>query len=331
MNSKQILDEKEVVEIISSFLKKKPLDILLGIGDDCAIVQTSQPLAITTDLFVENTHFNLGYMTYKEVGYRVMAANLSDLAAMGATPWCAFLSLGIAQPTREALCQLLQGMLESDWGYDIFLAGGDTVKSANLTINLCLLGKINAPLKRSLATPGQLICVTGDLGSSAAGLFLLQKNDKQLIEKYAPLVQAHKKPVPRLKIGQILAAAALRGAVMDISDGLATDLARLCEASQVGAVVEKKLLPIARPVFELAGVYQQDPYTWALQGGEDFELLFTCPSEQFTKLEEKIKTLTDQQIKCIGRIENHAQVLLLDEKNEGQSIAYKGFDHFRQS
>jgi thiamine-monophosphate kinase len=302
------------------------LGLQLGFGDDCALLQSPYPLAVTTDMLVEGVHFSPDYMTFEEIGFRAMAANLSDLAAMGANPAFALLSLGVPACNGAQIEQLLHGMLSLAAEHGLALVGGDTVKAPLLTINLCLIGRIeHTPLKRSLAKVGHSIWLTGPLGVSGAGLYCLRNRMPQE-GAWQSLIAAHKKPVPRVEAGLVLARSGAAGGVMDISDGLATDLARMCQAARVGATVEAEALPLSATLLELARITCQDPLQWALQGGEDFELLFTCVPAVENQLAAQLRKTGLNPVK-IGRI-NAAPGVFLQKQNQCHKIDFQGFDHF---
>jgi thiamine-monophosphate kinase len=323
------LTEEDIISLITGMLagQEASPDLLLGPGDDCALFQAEGPLAATTDMLVENIHFSTRYMNFWEIGYRAMAANLSDLAAMGARPRYGLLSLGLAEPPQAGQVKdLLKGMLDLAARHGLLLIGGDTVKAPVLTINLCLLGENPSPLLRSRAEAGDSILVTGPLGLSAAGLACLRQGLRDPV--FSSLISAHKLPSPRLAAGQALAASGLAGAVMDISDGLATDLGRLSRSSRVKAVVEAPLLTLGRELRQAAERLNQDPLLWALCGGEDFELLFTCRRQNEKRLVKLLTQSAQVAPYRIGRVEPGSGVYLRRQE-DCREISMEGYDHFR--
>ena len=322
-----ILNEESIVSLIADMLTgqaQRP-DVILGVGDDCALLKGCGTLAATTDLLIDQVHFSTAYMSPYEIGYRAMAANLSDLAAMGARPAYGLLSLGLtANPTATLVRELLSGLLELAARHGLTLVGGDTVKAGDLTINLCLLGQVETPLTRDNAKPGDSILVTGPLGLSAAGLACLQ-NGLAESRELPSLIQAHKMPLPRLAAGLALAESGLAGAVMDISDGLATDLARMCQCSQVGAVVDAGRIPLTPALLHAARLLKHDALNWALRGGEDFELLITCRAQDEAALLGLLQPHCTPY--CIGRIQAEPGVFL-DQHGQLMEIGMQGFDHF---
>ncbi len=325
------LNEEKIVAIMAKIANPPGggQGLRLGLGDDCAIVESNEPLALTADMLLEGVHFSTAYMSFREIGHRAMAANLSDLAAMGASPAFALLSLGLP-PAMEAghIEQLGQGMMLLAARHNVALIGGDTVRAPQLTINLCLLGKlVCAPLLRSQAKVGHHIWVTGPLGLSAGGLFCL-RHGLTVNHAFTSLINAHRQPTPRVEAGLVLARHGLEGALMDVSDGLSTDLARMCQASQVKGVLREASIPIAPELELLARENGLNPFSLALNGGEDFELLFTCPPAAEAGL---IPLMRRQGLApaCLGYIEA-GQGVWLERENGLEEISFSGFDHFKQ-
>ncbi len=329
------LSEEDVIRLVQS-LSGGAGDhgLCVGIGDDAAVLDhPGGRLVVTTDLLVEGVHFDLAYTSAYDLGWRAMAANLSDLAAMGALPRWSFLSLGLAGPPEEDFVSaLLRGMADLAAPQGLVLAGGDTVKSPQVVLNLCLIGDaagVEPPL-RTRARPGQAVCVTGSLGASAAGLAWLGRGGAKDDPQATAAVAAHLRPVPRLAAGRALAASGRLGAMMDLSDGLASDLARICRASQVGAVVEAASLPISQETRTLAAGLGADPLDWAVKGGEDFELLFTCESDQVGLLAELVADGSPGlELTRVGRVVEGRGVVLDLPDGSARDITLGGYDHFR--
>ncbi len=330
------LSEEDVIRLVQSLSGGTGSQGLsVGIGDDAAVLQhAGGRLVVTTDLLVEGVHFDLTYTSAYDLGWRSMAANLSDIAAMGALPRWGFLSLGLPGPPEEDfVASLVRGMADLAGPQGLVLAGGDTVKSPQVVINLCLIGAAAGvnPLLRSGALPGQAICVTGSLGASAAGLAWLREGGAKDDPRAAGAVAAHLRPVPRLAAGRALATSGRVGAMMDLSDGLASDLARICRASQVGAVVEAAALPIAQETRTLAAAQGIDPLDWAVKGGEDFELLFTCDPDQVKLLAELVADSSPGLgLTPVGRVGEGRGVVLNLPDGSARDITLGGYDHFRR-
>ncbi len=329
------MTEEDVIRLIQSLAGQASDELFVGIGDDCAVLTLGgQQFCVTTDLLVQGVHFDLAFISPFDLGRKAMAANLSDLAAMGARPRWGFLSLGLpARPERELVEALLRGCLELGREHGLTLAGGDTVRAGELVINLCLIGaaEAKAPLMRAGARRGDAVCVTGSLGASAAGLAWLQAGMPADDPVAAPAVAAHLRPEPRVAVGRALAQSGRVHAMMDVSDGLATDLARLTTASQCGAQVRAEKVPVDEATIEIARRLGADPLEWALAGGEDFELLLTCEPGDVELLSE-LATDSDPGLPLVrvGKITAESGVRLIGEDGAARDITFTGFDHFRE-
>lgn len=273
--------ELALVEQIRRRAAGAAVGVRLGIGDDCALlrVRPGEELAVTTDLSIAGEHFRLDWHPPEAAGHRTLARGLSDLAAMGARPVAAFLSLGLpAELTRHKRGQpawverFFDGLLALAKEYEVPLAGGDLAGSALPVADIVLVGaaRRGRALLRSGARAGDLLYVTGKLGGAAAGLAQLAKRSGargRISDEAAQAMARHLYPQPRVEQGLWLARRGVATAAMDLSDGLSTDLARLCTESGLAAEVDADALPVA----EGATLEQ------ALNGGEDYELLFTAP------------------------------------------------------
>jgi thiamine-monophosphate kinase len=304
----------------------------LGIGDDCALLQPKQneELAVTTDLSIAGRHFRLDWHPPDAVGHRTLARGLSDLAAMGARPLAAFLSLGLphdlARPKGHQpawIDRFLDGFLALAGKYDTPLAGGDLAESPLAVADIVLVGAVprGKALLRSGAKPGDLVYVTGTLGGATAGLAQLGKKARKTrprsdsTELNTPLTR-HLYPQPRIAQGLFLRRRRLATAALDLSDGLSTDLVHLCSESGVGAAIDSAALPI-----HPAATMQQ-----ALHGGEDYELLFTAPPH--TRLPRAIAGVP---ISCIGRIVPRRRArpqITLQTAAGSQPLEPAGWEHF---
>lgn len=301
-------------------------DVEKGIGDDCALLNVSekQTLAISTDTLVAGVHF-LRDIHPADLGYKAVAVNLSDLAAMGADPAWLTLALTLPEIDEEWMAAFSDSLFELLDYYDMQLIGGDTTRGPlSMTLGIHGLVPVGRALKRSGAKPGDWIFVTGTLGDSAAGLSLLQHrhrlNDPAVHEA---LIKRHLRPMPRVLQGQ-----ALRGlatSAIDISDGLISDLGHVLTASRVGARLNLDALPLSaalRDHFEPELVLK-----WALSGGEDYELCFTVPEVNRGALDVALGHF-GVPYTCIGQIAPESEGLTLLENGKPRSVDLKGFDHF---
>ncbi len=261
--------------------------VLKGIGDDAAILKTppGQQLLLSTDAFIEGVHFDRAFHTLSDVGFRAGVANLSDIAAMGGRPLYLLVSMAVpAHVSAQHIRVLYQGIRDACGSDMVELIGGDTSSSPHtLFLSLTIAGAIpsNRALTRSGANVGDHLYVTGTLGDARAGLHILQTRARRrhqsrpsVIEKF--LIQRHIRPTPRLAIGQILATRGMAHAAIDLSDGLSGDAGHICENSHVGIEIWANSLPLSPQLHAFARHHQMDPFAFALQGGEDFELLFTA-------------------------------------------------------
>ena len=315
-------------DLIKRYFSRKSLqnDVILSVGDDCAItsIPTGYQLAITTDTLVEGTHF-LPSISPTDLAYKSVAVNLSDLAAMGATPAWVSLALTLPEIKEEWLAEFSQSLFAILDRYGVSLIGGDTTKGP-LSITLTAQGFLpeNQGLFRHQAKVGEWVFVSGFLGDSAAGLDLLLQNRKIENESDRYFIQRHLRPTPRVELG--LALRSFSCCSLDISDGLLADLGHILERSQVGAEIYLENLPLSR---HLCTQYEQtQAEKFALTGGEDYELCFTVSEE---KREEMEQVLSSQGIKvtCIGKILPQTSGLNLLKNGEKVALPeHCGFDHF---
>jgi len=335
------ISEYGLVQRIIKHFPSKSSRIVIGIGDDAAVLSLDpgKELVATCDLLIEGIHFDLRYITPRQLGWKALAVNLSDIAAMGAEPCFALVSLGLPHQTEvHFFDEFFQGFKTLGERFQTSLCGGDMVSSPRgLVVNVTVLGQIEASnvLTRAGAKPGDLLAVTGFLGSSAAGLALL-KNDclgKLPPEVEKELLKAHLEPFPRIQEGRFLALNHVASALNDVSDGLAREVKEIAEASGAGAIIYGQSLPLSEAV-KCAGSYlKQDPVLWALNGGEDYELVFTFPPENQAKLEELRKMgKMGTPITIIGEI-TRARNVLYTELFHGRRVSLDrcGYDHFTRS
>ncbi len=317
------MNERQFVSLLKRRSSPRPGQTALpglrqGIGDDCAVLAHSRrkDLLVTTDLFLEGIHFRRAWQEPASLGHKALARGLSDIAAMGGTPRFAFLSLGVPRRTSEQwLRSFLEGFLRLAAACQVVLAGGDTGLSPDgLLADVVVVGEVprGQAILRSGARPGDEIWVSGALGTAALGLAHLKCGKK--LRPSHPAFQAFCYPEPRLRIGGYLRQRKLASAMMDLSDGLSLDLARLSEASGVGAEIDAAALP------RLAGT----PLHEALHGGEDFELLFTVPSKRSARLPRSIGGVP---LTRIGRITSGRKLTLIQDGRK-QPLPILGFQHF---
>ncbi|MFA5110658.1 MAG: thiamine-phosphate kinase [Desulfobaccales bacterium] len=325
------------VALISAFSREfgiPPSQVVLGIGDDCAALALDGPdyLLWTVDTLVEGVHFDLAYTSLDQLGWKSLAVNVSDIAAMGGEPRYALLSLGWP-PARDRgpALQFAAGLARAAREYGVAVIGGDTVAAPErLVITVTLTGQVPASqmLRRAGARPGDLVFVTGPLGEAAAGLEILRRGAKLSPDLQEPLIEAHLAPRPHLAAGRLLAREALATALIDTSDGVATDLFHICQAGSVGARIPAAAVPISPRVRAAAPALGVSALNLALTGGEDYLLLFTASPEMAARLDQAFTRAGLAPPLPLGRIVPGDRVSL--ETPEGDvDISGRGYDHFR--
>jgi len=313
---------------------KQP-EILLGIGDDTAAIalDANRVLLMTCDIQIENQHFRLAHITPYQLGRRALAVNLSDVAAMGGRPTYALISLGFPAtfPTAD-FDMLFEGIRDQAAECGVLVVGGNLSQTrCDLVIDITLLGETTpgALIRRSGAQVGDRILVTGTVGASAMGFYILEKFGNQFPEAFSHCVKAHLEPVPRVTVGQEIARAGGATAMIDLSDGIASDLDHLCKQSQVGATIFQSALPLPSLPVTSESPTSETLLQLALHGGEDYELLFTVRPDLAGELIARVSMATGVQITEIGRIEAVSEGFhLIDRAGERIPIQPKGWDHF---
>lgn len=325
--------ERGLIAELSQIFGTPPEQVVCGIGDDTAVIGPDKDyyLLWTIDSLIEGVHFDLSYTSLKQLGRKALAVNLSDIAAMGGEPQYALLALGWP-PERELLeaLDLARGMQEMAEEYGTALIGGDTVSSpGRLSMSLTVWGRIKPTelLRRDQARAGDLIYVTGPLGQAASGLEILRKGLELPGATKTPLLQAFLDPKPQVEAGRVLAKHHLATALIDLSDGVASDLDQICLRSKVGAVVEAAQVPIPPTVYEAAALTGKEPLDLALKGGEDYQLLFTVSPDKKTDMQKCFRQANLPAPTYIGTIVPGTGVRLRWQAEE-REISGAGFDHF---
>lgn len=315
------MNEEQILEAIRPFTT--------GIGDDAALWQPSRShrSAISSDMLVENVDFTRDAMTLQDVGWRAMAANVSDLAAMGAKPVLATVALGFPETTTlDEIVELYRGLAEYAARCKLVVAGGDLSRAAALTIAITVVGEVRASNVKTRAggRPGDIVAVTGRLGAARAGLELTR--DPQLIGGglREEALQAFRRPEARVAEGRFLAASRNVTAMIDCSDGLSTDLGRLAAASECGAVVE--FVPLARSACAVAKARGEKSEDFGLAGGEDFELIVAIRGRAFRHVAARYAARFKRELLRVG-------VLRAEPRLEwnGATLEASGWDHFARN
>ena len=305
--------------------------IVLGIGDDAAVWQPSRShlSVVTTDALVDGVHFVGTAMDARSIGHRAMASNLSDIAAMGARPVLATIALGVAPDTTEAwILDCYRGMARLAAAFDAAIVGGDIVRMPVFTLSVTVVGEVSrSRLKRRAGgQPGDVLAVTGPLGASRAGLELLRRT--LAVETVAAdrARTAFATPAPRIREGRFLAASAHVRALMDLSDGLSTDAGRLARASGCGASIAH--VPVDPAAASVAAAAGDDPLAYALDGGEDFELLAAVARRGFPHLAARFASHFGKPLIAIGRLDAEAGIRLTSAaERPARELSAAGWDH----
>ena len=316
------LDEFQVIDRYFTRQSNDPR-VVLGIGDDAAVVKTGAATAVATDTLVAGVHFP-DDLPGDAVGHRAMAVNLSDLAAMGATPrWCT-LALTLPDSNHAWLESFAQGLFALAVEHGVELVGGDTTRGP-LSVTLQVLGDIDADcmLTRGGAAVGDDIHVTGTLGDAAAGLKLVSRCRSATSDAHLMLSSRFLKPTPRVAAG--IALRGLASAAIDVSDGLLADLGHLCRASGCAASVDMEGLPVSPQLRELFP--RRDAETWALTGGDDYELCFTAPPSRRRKIEQALAAC-ETPVRRIGQLHEGRGVHCRRGGQHMEPPAASGYSHF---
>lgn len=311
-------------EFIKNLKNRRSLDF---VGDDCAILPKSsvEDLLVTTDALVEEIDFQLEWITPENLGHKALAVSLSDIAAMGGKPAFAFVTAGLPGSLWQAkfMDRFYEGWFELANQFDVRLAGGDISRTpAKVFVDSIVIGDVpqQGAIRRSGAEPGHSIYVSGPLGSAAAGLRKLTAGERYNPSAPDPLIEKQIKPMPQVQLGQKLRAAGAVSAMIDLSDGLSSDLAHICRASGVGARISAADIPFTAELMEFAGSIDT-MLDLTLNGGEDFELLFTSEDAE-------LATRLGADIFRIGEITPNAGVIELEREGKIELLPPGGFHHF---
>jgi thiamine-monophosphate kinase len=334
------LGEFGLIEHLTRNIELQNASSVVGVGDDAAVIDHfGKQTVITTDLLIEGVHFDLTYTPLKHLGYKSVIVNLSDVYAMNAIPTQITLSLGISNRfSVEALDEFYEGVYAACEKYGVDLIGGDTTSSQKgFIISITAIGEV-APdkyVQRSTAKKGDLLCVSGYLGSAYVGLLFLEREKKIFLE--SPGVQPDLegesfvigkllKPEARKDIVEFFAQQELTPTSMiDVSDGLSSEILHLCKKSNLGCVLYEEKIPVAEEMKAAAYKFEIDPTACALSGGEDYELLFTIPQSEYEKL------VLNEQISVIGYMTEAEQGSHIITKGGGKHvITAQGWNHLKQ-
>ncbi|MBM9513900.1 thiamine-phosphate kinase [Desulfogranum marinum] len=331
------MKERDIIQHITNLAPSKGEGVVQGIGDDCAVIEKDDNTVwlLTMDTLVETVHFDRKWHPPELLGRKSISVNVSDVAAMGGKPLFVLLSASLPQSfDQKWFSAFSEGIAQGCRDYGCILIGGDTVCSPEgYSFTVTVIGETAKEnvLYRSSASPGDEIWVSGWLGHAAAGLEIFSRGIDSNAQEFEPLLNAHLNPEARTQLGLELGRCGLVSSMMDLSDGMATDLAHLCQRSKVKGEIYADRLPLSALLVRATDILGLSPTMLALNGGEDYELLFTAPpGAAFTV--EQIGQACGLDLYRVGHICEGSGVVLLtpDDQNNirEQRIAYGGFDHF---
>jgi len=334
------LGEFGLIEHLTKNIELQNASSIVGVGDDAAVIDHfGKQTVITTDLLIEGVHFDLMYTPLKHLGYKSVIVNLSDVYAMNATPTQITMSVGISNRiSLEAIDEFYEGVYAACEKYGVDLIGGDTASSQKgFIISVTAIGEVTPEkfVKRSTAQKGDLLCVSGDLGGAYIGLLFLEREKKIFMENpsiqpdlegEAYVVGRLLKPEARKNIIEFLETQSITPtAMMDISDGLSSEILHICKQSNLGCILYEEKIPVAEETKHAAFKFEIDPTACALSGGEDYELLFTIQQSDFEKI------VLSEEISVIGYMTDIAEgAKIITKGNSTFPITAQGWDALKK-
>lgn len=333
------IGEFPLIDRLEQIIAVERPDLLIGLGDDVAVLSMpgDELLLATIDIQIERVHFLPEIITPEQLGHRALAINLSDIAAMGGHPWFALVSLALPADTAvEWIERLYRGMRVTADQFGVAVVGGNMSRTrSEIGVDVAVLGRVQRDhlLTRSGARPGDQVLVTGHLGEAAAGLHLARNPDLPLAPADREfLLERYLTPTPRLAEAAVISRRRQATAMLDLSDGLSSDVGHICERSQVGVRMYEALLPITPAVQQVAGMLHQPAWHLALAGGDDYELCFTAPPAVVDELANAVVQATGTSVTVVGQIlpSEAGRWLVL---NDGQELPLEaaGWQHFREA
>ncbi len=324
-----MLTEFGLIEKFKKLFPARDRRTRLGIGDDAAVLALgNENLLFTCDGVMENVHFSLDYFSFFDVGWRLACGNLSDIAAMGGKPLAAIITLGVRKGISEKnILKTYQGISAMLSKFNCSIVGGDIVRSKEFFLDMAMLGTAGKRVfTRSGARPGELVVVTGELGRSLLGFKLLSKTRKRTM---SVLTEKHLRPHPRLLESDFLASRVKVGAMIDISDGLSSELHHLREQNGAGFEIEEERLPLHPALVKKARELGLSATELALNSGEEYELLFTCPVSEAKRLRAWNHEHRKAPFTVIGwTIRGRKKVLLKKKDGQTSQLRPRGYRHF---
>ena len=335
------LGEFGLIDFLTDDIELQQKSSEYGVGDDAAVINPEgKRVLVSTDMLMEGVHFDLTYVPLKHLGYKSAVVNFSDIAAMNAIPTQITVSIALSNRfSLEAVEEFYKGLKMACKAYNVDIVGGDTTSSkAGLAISITVVGLVDNEdiVYRNGAKEGDLICVSGDLGAAYAGLLILEREKSVFkanpdmqpqLEGNDYLLERQLKPEARVDIVKILKESEIKpNSMMDVSDGLASEVKHICKQSKLGAAIYEDKLPIDQKTWDLAREFNMDPTLYALNGGEDYELLFTVPQSDF----EKLKNIPEVSI--IGYTTDVGSgINLITKNNVSAPIEAQGWDGLKKT
>jgi len=333
------LGEFGLIDHLTKDIKTVNVSSEVAVGDDCAVIDSKgRKVLVTTDLLIENVHFDLSYTPLKHLGYKAIAINLSDVASMMGKPEQVTVSIAMSSKfTVEAIEEIYKGMKLCCKRYGVDIVGGDTTTSTSgLMISVTAIGYVDNGdyVLRSGAGRGDLVCLTGNVGASYMGLLLLQRekeawkanpNMQPDLEGNDYILERHLKPEPRLDIVELLKENGIKPTSMiDVSDGVASEILHIATSSELGCALYEEKIPVDPATAIMCENFDLNPITAAMNGGEDYELLFTIKQEDYPKIEAL------KQVAVIGHMtEKEAGVNIISHDNISVPVQAQGWDHLK--
>jgi len=323
------ISEFGLIDIIKTGYQTLNKNILVGIGDDAAVfdIDKTRVGMLTIDTLVDRIHFDLSYTSFEDLGHKALAANLSDIAAMGGRPILAVVSIAIPKHIRlKDVEKIYSGMQKMAKRFDVAVCGGDTVAGRELSLTIAVYGEArrNNIGLRSGVKAGDAVLVTGTLGASQAGLEILNSKFKTQNLK---LAKKHLRPEPRVKEAQLLASKFKLHGMIDISDGLVSELHHISRESCIGIIIDQGALPVAEEAVTASGILEKDPLEYCLFGGEEYELLFTLPAREATKAKVMLSRI-GTPCSIIGQVVKGFGVKMIGNDLKVFKVPDKGYRHF---
>ncbi len=327
------MGEVAALKFLAERFRVTQKEVFTGIGDDSAVADISEgtSLVVSTDTLVEDVHFRLQQNTARQIGRKAVAVSLSDIGAMGAVPKYLLCSIGCrSDAADEFIKEFSEGVAESCGRFGVFLIGGNLSESKTVFVNMTALGETfkETVIRRRGATLGDLICVTGTLGDSAMGLAAISRGVAEDSDGFRFVVSRHLDPEPRLGFGRSVAQRGIVSSMIDISDGLFSDLEKLTSNFGLGAEIRLDDIPLSPHIRSLSLSLGEDPYEFAVSGGEDYEILFTSAAENSDALKE-VSSDCGVSVSEIGRVTRGNTVRFFDDSGQEVFFGTRGFSHFR--